>query len=581
MTSLKKIEDTELSDIIAKRALTHYFEYLPKKGKPKPGSEWTVYAAIVCTRRIKDEKASSEETCPLVASVVSCATGSKCTPVSTMSSSLSKDDTLQYVNHLGPQGEKEYSSDQIKGMILHDSHAEILARRGLCRVLWEEIQHDLTLGEDAEQETDSNLLIRKKHSNNGLSPSSNQISYELNPSVQLHLYISDSPCGDASIYDLSPEYIANNSSNDSANFTGAKIITSLEKARGVKSCDPNLTLCGRINNGTNEESNSCCIARERHQKTSALRLKSGRSNIPAHMRSSSMSCSDKICKWIILGIQGSGILTSFLNSPIYLTSIVVSRDLRVARNEHGKSSQMDSLERALIERAKRAKEIISTTSTYSRRKYDSIIPDIFITDHIFPQGKAVSDKEKYDLSVKSQHGVMKCNENSPRKKRKVSDNTTSCSVSERSSSSPIGMSINWQKSDILQKVRVELTIGAKGMKQGRKPKKLQDLVNSSSRLSRIHLFQLALNCLQLLQERSMKLLRACDSSAYHPGVSTRSYQMSKNLLCDVELKELKKMLFSESASPLLGWVRNAEEHDFKFRSVCSSCDPSKLSERKT
>ncbi len=458
--------DTALSDIIARTALTHYFEYLPKKGKPTPGTEWTVYAAIVCTRR-------TEETRPFTAFVVSCATGSKCTPVSTMSSFLSKEDTFLSAHHTGPHGEK-HCRDQIKGMILHDSHAEILARRGLLRVLWEEIQHDLTRGDDAEQEIDSNLLIRKNQSNNGLSPSSDQISYELKSSVRLHLYISDSPCGDASIYELSPEYIANKSSNDSTNFTGAKIITSLEETKGAKRCDlnSNLTLCGRINasNGSHEESDSCCIARERHQKTSALRLKSGRSNIPAHMRSTSMSCSDKICRWIILGIQGSGMLSSFLNSPIFLSSIVVSRDVRAAKSEDGKSSQFNSVERALIERAKRANEIFSKAC--SNRKYAPIMPNIFITDHIFPQGKAVSDKERYDLSVDPQSD---CNESSSRKKRKVSGSATSCSASVRSSSSPIGMSINWQKTNAMQEVRdnvrIELTVGAKGMKQGKKPKK--------------------------------------------------------------------------------------------------------------
>ena len=53
--------------------------------------------------------------------------------------------------------------------------------------------------------------------------------------------------------------------------------------------------------------------------TGTLRTKPGRGE-----RTLSMSCSDKIMKWCTLGIQG-GLLSNFLEKPIYLASIVVGR----------------------------------------------------------------------------------------------------------------------------------------------------------------------------------------------------------------------------------------------------------------
>lgn len=85
---------------IAAVAISHY-ERLPNKGKPQQ-NEWTVYAAIVAT--------CTEENKKCIPWVVSCATGSKCTAITD-------------------------KKEACASMILHDSHAEVLARRGLMRVL--------------------------------------------------------------------------------------------------------------------------------------------------------------------------------------------------------------------------------------------------------------------------------------------------------------------------------------------------------------------------------------------------------------------------------------------------------------
>lgn len=82
--------------------------------------------------------------------------------------------------------------------------------------------------------------------------------------VRLHLYISEPPCGDASL-------LHNSISDDFEHWTGAKSVDG-----GVSSKEIGIT-----------------------------RLKCGRSDIKEDQRSESMSCSDKILKWNTLGIQGS------------------------------------------------------------------------------------------------------------------------------------------------------------------------------------------------------------------------------------------------------------------------------------
>lgn len=130
---------SKAAESIAECALRHYNKNI-SKGKPKDQSEWTVFAAIV---------AQAEDNLW----VVSAATGTKCTAI------------------------------RKGGFVLHDSHAEILARRGLVRVLWLEIAKF-----SESQSTEERLLLEQEP---------NRKKYKLRQNTTLHLYVSDSPCGDA------------------------------------------------------------------------------------------------------------------------------------------------------------------------------------------------------------------------------------------------------------------------------------------------------------------------------------------------------------------------------------------------
>lgn len=221
------------------------YKFLPKTGKPKL-SEWTVLSCIIQFNKKTN-----------VSEVVALGTGTKC-----------------------------IGNDQLcpKGLILNDSHAEIIARRAFLRYIYDQI------------------LV--KNGNSIFTYNSNTQRFNLDENLSFHFFSSYPPCGDASIITNTKPYdnleaplnkkarkdLSQNVDNsyDCKNtltevFTGAKLI------------------CTNKNDLMDQEEG-------------AVRRKPGRGTPTL-----SMSCSDKIAKWNILGIQGA-LLDSILNDPIYLSS---------------------------------------------------------------------------------------------------------------------------------------------------------------------------------------------------------------------------------------------------------------------
>lgn len=99
---------------------------------------------------------------------------------------------------------------------------------------------------------------------------------------EFHLYISDSPCGDATIF--------TRKINEGciAGFTGAKLVRS-ESNHEVVDEFPSTT-------PKTMKANVCYWEREDIQELGAVRTKSGRSDVQVQNRTTSMSCSDKICR---------------------------------------------------------------------------------------------------------------------------------------------------------------------------------------------------------------------------------------------------------------------------------------------
>ncbi|WWC72207.1 uncharacterized protein I206_106168 [Kwoniella pini CBS 10737] len=222
---------------------------LPAHGKPVVRSNGTPEWTILSTISLVDcSNPSTESIIP-----ISLGTGVKCLPYTKLS---------------------KY------GDTLHDCHAEILARRGLMRWLLYQAQlYTRSRSCSDEEGTDETVYLELVNGR-----------FRLKGNLQLWLYISMLPCGDASTFYTSSHQ-------------------SVEEASQWKEAD---------SRSINQADIHISRGRNGYTALSTLRTKPGR---PDSIPSISMSCSDKIASWSILGIQGG--LLSNIFEPIYLDGIIV------------------------------------------------------------------------------------------------------------------------------------------------------------------------------------------------------------------------------------------------------------------
>ena len=170
-----------------------------------------------------------------------------------------------------------------EGFVVNDCHAEVLCRRSFIHYLIKEIQNHRSGGKDCifePCEGNSNLQVKRDY--------------------HFYMYISQSPCGYGSEY---PE----------ANGKRTAVEIHFAKQRNSKRVHSE-----RIIEDDDDSHHSG--AKPIPDSTSdpvCLSTKPGRGD-----PSRSYSCSDKLCLWNHLGLQGA--LLSSLISPIYLSGIVIS-----------------------------------------------------------------------------------------------------------------------------------------------------------------------------------------------------------------------------------------------------------------
>uniref|UniRef100_A0AAQ4Q346 Adenosine deaminase RNA specific n=1 Tax=Gasterosteus aculeatus aculeatus TaxID=481459 RepID=A0AAQ4Q346_GASAC len=163
----------------------------------------------------------------------------------------------------------------LKGDTVNDCHAEIISRRGFVRFLYIELLKHYDGTDDSIFEVAENDLLRVKSD------------------ITFHLYISTAPCGDGALFDKSCSESGDEVEGHQPLFENAKqgkLRTKVENGEGTIPV----------------ESSAIVPTWDGIQHGERLRT---------------MSCSDKILRWNVLGLQGA-LLSHFLN-PIYLKSITL------------------------------------------------------------------------------------------------------------------------------------------------------------------------------------------------------------------------------------------------------------------
>ena len=197
-----------------------------------------------------------------------------------------------------------------KGLVVNDSHAEVVARRSLMRFLYKELLAKLTNTSTVFVASDTVGLVKVREA------------------LKFHLYISTAPCGDGGLFSREDDQ------NRVPPADNIHMPTIENKKQGI--------LRTKI-----EDGEGTVPVGENCQQTW--------DGILHGERMRTMSCSDKVLRWNVLGLQGA-LLSQFME-PLYMSSLTLG-----SLHHHG------HLSRAVCCRAKDIESSLPATFTLRHPK---------------------------------------------------------------------------------------------------------------------------------------------------------------------------------------------------------------------
>ncbi|CAL8401195.1 unnamed protein product [Gadus morhua 'NCC'] len=194
----------------------------------------------------------------------------------------------------------EYLSDQ--GHVVNDSHAEVTARRALLRFFYAQLELFFS---KRPEDWEESIFVRHKES-----------GYRLRDGVHFHMYVSTSPCGDGRLN--SPYEISADIPQDLSSGTSCHALAPLYRMAEL------LPLCTAAGTWAGSSTATCAPRSSRARGTVPVRSRGPVQTWDGVLQGEqlvTMSCTDKISRWNILGLQGA-LLSHFLE-PVYLHSVTV------------------------------------------------------------------------------------------------------------------------------------------------------------------------------------------------------------------------------------------------------------------
>lgn len=245
--------------------------------------------------------------------------------------------------------------------LIADCHAEVLAGRGfrawLARVVRETLERSLQGSNELERAPEINgmtiITIEFDETNS-------VCHVRLNPNLRFHLYSSESPCGDASMEALDKSQTEEQRQRNEKlrdEYRASKLGKSEGLGAGDEMEGETSVIRGRLDYSKlgvlrtkpgRPDSDQCELALLRkgqilNPSENGILLTLARLALTA----CSMSCSDKMARWNVVGLGGH-FLSTVLQEPIYLSSVVVGGSFDEAALQRALFGRLDSIDGILV-----------------------------------------------------------------------------------------------------------------------------------------------------------------------------------------------------------------------------------------